>query len=212
MYLWVCAIAVCEQPTWELSIAIGQALQSKGVEVTFDNLSILARIPWLQSGDLHPRLRKDLINQLDPQTERLARAAVKKELELVKGLTSNGHANRALNTNLAIQNFAMAPESHDHQQTIRYLLSNGLLSKKQIAELNHTVERHEGEKATLQKVRKATDKGMIQQFLSENEAVQEPLPKPFFTPHLIRACALGLLFLVFLFGLIKLKTKRQKFD
>ncbi|MEM9821810.1 MAG: FISUMP domain-containing protein, partial [Bacteroidota bacterium] len=199
LYTWLCAIAVCQQPTWELSIAIGKALQSKGVEVTFDNLSILARIPWLQNGDLHPRLRQDLIAQLDTETEQLARAAVEAELEAVKGLTKASHANRALNTELAIQKFSTAPENYDHQQTIHFLLENKLLSRQQIESLNFSINRHQGEKepTSIKKKTKGNKglknqaKAQLQQFLEDRITPEEPPRKPFFTPHLKRAIQLG---------------------
>ncbi len=202
LYTWLCALAVHQQPTWELTIAIGKALQPLGVEVTFDHLCLLARIPWLQSGDLHPRLRKELLNELDPKAEALARAAVKKELEVVQDLVGNSHASRALETNLAIQNFALAPEEYNHQKTIRFLLNNGLLNKKQIADLNQNLERFEGKTGHFEKVAAATDKTKIHAYLNDRDATRVPLPKPFVTKHLIRAATYAGLFVLLFFILI----------
>ena len=38
VYQWLCALAVYPSPNWEITIAIGRALEPRGVEVNFDNL------------------------------------------------------------------------------------------------------------------------------------------------------------------------------
>ncbi|MEM8910080.1 MAG: hypothetical protein AAGD05_19675, partial [Bacteroidota bacterium] len=208
LYQWLCALAVYPEPTWAITIAIGKALKSKGVEVTFDHLSILARIPWLQRGELHPRLRQELLNELDKETEHLARAAVKTELQAVRDLTQNGHANRSLHTNLAIQNFSIAPKNYDHQQVIQFLIDNKLLNKKQIAALNHSVARHQGATPPTKKTTSGA-KAQLQQFLTEQDQSRAPLPKPLVTRHLVQAAATGLLcLLLFVLGISLNKTER----
>ena len=44
VYKWLCALAIYPTPNWEMTIAIGRALEPKGVAVNFDNLLLLSRI------------------------------------------------------------------------------------------------------------------------------------------------------------------------
>lgn len=142
MYKWLCALAVCPQPRWETTIAIGKALKPVGVEVTFDKLLLLARIPFLQSGILPGSLRIELLRELDETTERLAREVVREELEAIKAKVKDSHANYELNSQLAVQRFALSPQDASHKADIRYLLENGLLDKRQVEELETAVQRH----------------------------------------------------------------------
>ena len=133
---WLCAIAVTPVPAWELTIAIGKAI---GADISHDNLLLLARIPWLQNGRLHPRLRQELRAHLDPDTERKARIAVEHELAAVAEATAGGFANLELQTTLAVQQFMLAPTDPAHQDTIRFLLDNKILNRRQEYELDQTV-------------------------------------------------------------------------
>ena len=45
-YRWLRALAVCAQPDWALTLAVGRAI---GVQVTHDRLLRLTRIPWLSA-------------------------------------------------------------------------------------------------------------------------------------------------------------------
>ncbi|MBK7474987.1 MAG: hypothetical protein IPI11_02810 [Haliscomenobacter sp.] len=129
---WLMALAVYPIPTWEITIAIATGL---GIEATSERLLKLARIPWLQQGDLHPRLRKQFLAQLSPQDEALARNAVKQELETVDASVRGGFARFEQQTNLAVQNFALSPFDPDAQRIIREYLDAGALSRTHIEEL-----------------------------------------------------------------------------
>ncbi len=138
LYRWLCALAVYPNPDWSLTIAIGNAI---GAPVNLDNLQVLAHIPFLQGKAFSPRLRKELLAELDEETEKKAREAVKKELEAIAPQLKNSHANLELQRNLAMQSFLLAPKDPEHADTIRHLLETDVLGKKQIAELNYAVER-----------------------------------------------------------------------
>ncbi len=129
---WLTALAVYPIPTWEITIAIAIGL---GIEATADRLLKLARIPWLQQGDLHPRLRKQLLSRLSPQDEILARQAVKQELESVAATVRDGYARFEHQTTLAVQNFALTPFDPDAQRIIQEYLDAGALSRTQVEEL-----------------------------------------------------------------------------
>ncbi len=129
---WLMALAVYPIPTWEITIAIATGL---GIEATSERLLKLARIPWLQQGDLHPRLRKQFLAQLSPQDEALARNAVKQELEAVAASVRDGYARFEHQTSLAVQNFALSPFDPDAQRILREYLDSGALSRTQVEEL-----------------------------------------------------------------------------
>lgn len=169
LFDWLCALAVYPSPNWDMTIAIGEALHLYGVEVSYDNLLILARIPWLQNGVFSPKLRKELLDRIDPEIERLAREAVRKELEAVRTIIQGSHASLELETTLAIQNFALLPEDKEFQETIKSFIDQGVFNTKQIKELDETVSRHQNRGAQY------TGKSNIQSFLQEaNKEKQEP--------------------------------------
>jgi formylglycine-generating enzyme required for sulfatase activity len=138
VFEWLCATALYAKPTWEITIAIGNALKDFGVEVNYDNLLLLSRIPWLQTGNLKPRLREELINHLPNDVKSAAREAISEELEAVKESIENSHASREWETENALQKYALAPESLENQELIRTLHQKGYFSKKQESELKVT--------------------------------------------------------------------------
>ena len=194
LFRWLCATAVYPKPTWELTIAIGQAL---GLILTYDDLLILSRIPWLQTGDLHPRLRQELLSFVTPKDERLAREAVRQELAAVAELTSRGAANQELQVNLAIQDFALEPENPEFQTAIRQLLDAGLINRKQEAELDQVVQKRVLPGEMVQKSMKIEiPLPGIRDFLKESSTVHRPPSAPLFTPPFRRALALSVLWLL----------------
>ena len=185
LFRWFRALTVHPAPTWPLTLAIGRAI---GAPVTFDNLLLLARIPWLQGQPLTPRVRQELQDDLDPQTERLARAAVAQELEEAAPAARNSHANRKLQTELATQQFLLAPDDKDHRDTIQHLLDAGALSRRQLRELEDSLQRLT-----------AASGGKVDDFLAQAAAKDTPkrrlrLTPPFFWALLfsVLAGALGL--------------------
>ncbi|MEK7253797.1 MAG: carboxypeptidase-like regulatory domain-containing protein, partial [Bacteroidota bacterium] len=198
LYRWLCALAVYPKPEWSLTIAIGRAL---GMETNYDNLLILSRIPWLQTGDLTQRLRKELLSDLDLEAEKLARETVKQELEAVQPLIAGSHAGLQHQSQLAIQNFALDPTDPAAQEAIRQLLEQNLLTPREINDLNQAVSRIEPIQPQSQIAIQPASQPTIQQFLAENEPKPEPPMKPFFTKDFYRAAAATLAFLlIFIFA------------
>ncbi|MCB0519767.1 MAG: SUMF1/EgtB/PvdO family nonheme iron enzyme [Saprospiraceae bacterium] len=200
LYLWLCALAVYPKPDWSITLAIGRALAPLGVDLNYDNLLLISRIPWLVSGDLSPRLRKELLADLDPEAERLAREAVQAELKAVETLVQGSQVNQEHQINLALQNFALAPEVPEAQTAIRQLLGMNLLTPRHIADLDTTIERYQspgvGAPSTVSR-----QPPTIHQFLEENRAKPPSQQKPFFNKDFWRATAATLLYLlIFLFA------------
>lgn len=136
-FRWLCALAVCAQPDWSLTLALGRAI---GAEVTHDRLLLLTRIPWLSQNQPNDGLRLELLRQLSPADEQAARAAVAHELEAVRSVTANSFAETERTANAAVQNFALDPRDEAHKQAIRELRTLGLLSGSQEAELDFIVQ------------------------------------------------------------------------
>lgn len=130
---WFTALSVFPLPSWEMTIAIGRAL---GIMVTYDKLLYLARIPVLQSDRFDERLRRELQQDLNPTDERSARQAVQAELEAIRAISAGSHAHRDLETNLAIQDFALDPLDEEHREVMRFLLRTNMLKPAQEAELD----------------------------------------------------------------------------
>lgn len=214
LYRWVCALAVYPKPDWNITLAIGRALAPFGIELNYDNILRIARIPWLQTGDISPKLRKELLNDIDPEAERLAREAVKIELEAVVALVQGSHANQEHKINLALQNFAVAPDNPVSQTAIRELLALGLITPRQLNDLNQNVERFTAQKEqatwksnpisqTLQSTSadNATLAPDIHAFLDENKPKPVTPEKPFLTKDFWRASVATILYLlIFIFA------------
>jgi formylglycine-generating enzyme required for sulfatase activity len=136
---WLCALSVCVQPDWALTLAIGRAI---GVEVTHDRLLRLTRIPWLSANRPDDALRLQflrILSETDPDAERAARTAVAEELEAVREQTAQGFAETERRTDLALQYFALDPRDETHKQTLRELRALGLLGGSRRAELDWVV-------------------------------------------------------------------------
>lgn len=207
LYTWFCALAVYPKATWEITLAIGKALYPKGVRVTFDNLLILARIPLLQSGNWSPRLRKALLEEIDPEMEQLAREAVKEELEAIAPLVKNSHAGLDLQSHLAIQTFAIDPKDENNQAILSWMLQQNMLNKKQIFDLNNSLQKNwqppiQAEQNVVSKANFVSSSAPnIQTFLQqeqeeEPEMMEERLWRIRVTPDLLSALALSFAFLL----------------
>jgi len=191
-YRWLCALAVCAQPDWSLTLAIGRAI---GVEVTHDRLLRLTRIPWLSQNQPNDGLRLELLRQLSPADEQAARAAVAHELEAVRSMTAGSFADTERTTNAAVQNFALDPRNEAHKQTIRELRMLGLLSGSQDAELDFIVQE------------KADKSGLPDQAGAGIAAwLDVPAPKRFWTWDM----GLGVLSLLLSLTLLAVLINREK--
>ncbi|MEM8909577.1 MAG: hypothetical protein AAGD05_17145, partial [Bacteroidota bacterium] len=145
LWIWLSALAVHPVVSWELTLAIGQALEVEGVRVNFDHLLLLSRIPWLQEGSFPSALRLELLAELDPAIERIARQTVKEELEVVEELTTNSFVNFELQTNLIIQNFLLEPEHPEYQEAIRSLTQGQqkIVDDDRYAELDQQIKKYQ---------------------------------------------------------------------
>jgi len=81
---WVCALAVYPQLNWDVTVAIGNALEEKyckpGELVNYTNLLVLGRISWMQDGQLSDSVRLEMLSHLENEFELLARDVIIKLL------------------------------------------------------------------------------------------------------------------------------------
>lgn len=141
-YRWLRALSVYPELNWNVTIAIGKAL---GIDVRYEQLLTLARIPWLQTGAMKPALWRAWMREMPlPESapdENLAREAVREELRAVEALCADGYADRKMQTRLAVQDFALAPADRIAQDNLYYVLQNITPAPLLNEELNRVVER-----------------------------------------------------------------------
>jgi formylglycine-generating enzyme required for sulfatase activity len=181
LFRWLRALSVYPEPSWNITIAIGKAL---GVAVNYENLLTLARIPWLQTGALKPSLWRELSRGLPAAEEERARRAVKAELESVQEISAGGFANLKLQTRLAVQDFALTPDSESAKEAIRFLLQKTKPAPMLLEELDRIVLRRYP----------AIGAGQAAGDLIRRYLKQEPVrTQPLITRAIILAIATGLL-------------------
>ena len=89
LFTWACATAVFPTPDWAMTLAIGRALEARfgaGGEslVTSTNILKLTALPWLRQDHIPEPLRTDLLAQLRPEQETVARQTVVSMLNSLK--------------------------------------------------------------------------------------------------------------------------------
>ena len=176
---WVFALAVHPYLSWELTLAIGHALESEGVEITFDNLLMISRIPWLQQGHFPPKLRLQMLKALDTETERIARQTVQEELRAVENLTKNSFVNFELQAGLAIQNFLLAPDNPEYQRAIHALTQGAkpTIGNSRFKELDQQIKKYQLAKGLSPEGLNTFLTKAIQMADSDEKPVANPLTK-----------------------------------
>ena len=138
LFQWVAATAVYPLPSWEITLAIGEALSGQGEVIsafptpeahllTYQNLLKLARIPWMQQVDLPPNLRLELLQHLDPSQERIARKTVLNLLEEVK-LPSTSLAAYKKSIQEVTHQFMLTPGDKEIAREMYYLIKEELIT------------------------------------------------------------------------------------
>lgn len=224
VYCWLCAMAVHPNPSWELVLAIGRVLEEQQLAsdqplVTYDHLLLLSHIPWLQGQAISPRLREKLVDELDEDTRQLARQTIAEELDAVAEEAKGGHANHALQSELSIQQFLLAPAAADNQATIRYLLERGLINKKQRYSLEQQIGRTltGGVPAAMMKTKGIIKTPSLEEYLADTPTEpieEEEESKPFIPelPYFLPALITTLLFLLLLNGMWGLNGSEQLYQ
>ncbi len=147
MLRWLRGLAVTGNPDWNLTIAIGRALD---IDVTHDRLLQLSRIPWLAGNRPDHDLRFALLARINAEDEAKARAAVVKELELVKDSVKGSFAQTEWQTNLAVHQLHLAPAAAPQKTSLREMIRAGLFTTDQLRDLERAAQRKEQPEAQAQ--------------------------------------------------------------
>jgi hypothetical protein len=88
----VCALAVYPALKWPVTLALFDAIakQRTGLELSYDNLLKLSRIPWMHANKFEQALRLQLLGRMKPETEIIARETMIKLLDEAKGAIPQG--------------------------------------------------------------------------------------------------------------------------
>ena len=134
LYKWVTTSMLAAEPSWAMTLKIGKALdKASGVEadanklVSYDKLLKLSRIPWMQEGEAPLQLKKELLQELDPQTEELAREAILELLDETE-VPIDSLAFQQKQIQKSIHEAALYPEDQQLQDKLRFLWSNNMLN------------------------------------------------------------------------------------
>ncbi|MFN0216476.1 MAG: SUMF1/EgtB/PvdO family nonheme iron enzyme [Saprospiraceae bacterium] len=144
IYPWLRALVVYPELNWNMTIAIGRKL---GIDVQYEHLLLLARIPWMQEGMMKSALWKVWWQGQDPipeAEEKLVREAIREELTAIEENSAPGFANQKVQTRLAVQDFGLTPGKPSTQDAIRYILDNTTPSPQFKEELDLIPIRHLG--------------------------------------------------------------------
>ncbi|SEQ06268.1 hypothetical protein [Neolewinella agarilytica] len=141
LLLWARALAVHPSPNFDLTVAIGRALEPHGVIVNHDNLLELSRWETLNHGHFRRRLREELLKELtlDREAELAARAALAEQLRKAQPAASGGFAARELENVLAVQTFALDHSNTEAKAEIANLIKADALDPDLLDTLNREV-------------------------------------------------------------------------
>ncbi|MEO6723420.1 MAG: PKD domain-containing protein [Ferruginibacter sp.] len=76
LFQWICSIAVYPRIRWDVTVAIGEALQAenyKGRDINYSALLKIVRIKWMEDGSFPDNTRLELLKMLEPKNEKVAR-------------------------------------------------------------------------------------------------------------------------------------------
>ncbi|MEM9984107.1 MAG: PLAT/LH2 domain-containing protein, partial [Bacteroidota bacterium] len=122
-FKWVAGAATYPRPVWAVTLAVAQAFSA---ELSYDDLLHLTQLPWLQDGDLPEGLRAQMLEELGPEEERIARRAL---LDLLAQADPppDSHAGRERATLTAIQHLYLKPQDPRQESALQVLWEQGLL-------------------------------------------------------------------------------------
>jgi CheY-like chemotaxis protein len=139
---WVCSLAVYPYTDWNLTIAMGHAfednLKSKGqaIElVNYTNLLKLGRISWMHDSSWNEGLRVEMMQQLNDESEVLARKTLLQQLDIFKEkLNNNSLINREFEVHHELNSFLLEAYHKDSNSIKKEPIVEEMLDKFQVDE------------------------------------------------------------------------------
>lgn len=141
LQIWAMALAVYPNPNLDLTVAIGRALSSKGVEVNYDNLLKISRWPAMDEGYISSGVREDLLEDIPPEIEKMARAAVAEELSRARPAAAGGYAEQQLDNILIVQRYLLDKDDDQLKKELHYLINADVLDDALLDDLEREIER-----------------------------------------------------------------------
>jgi hypothetical protein len=124
LFQLVCMLAVYPRLQWPLTLALADALK---LELNYDLLLKIARIPWLNKDQLADKIRLQLLNSLTAETEVIAREMIIALLDEARNtIADNSPAYTQLNTQYNINAFFLY--SYDRYKYRQYADSKHTIS------------------------------------------------------------------------------------
>lgn len=124
LFQLICLLAVYPRLQWPLTLALADALK---LELNYDLLLKIARIPWLNKNQLDDRIRLQLLNSLTAETEVIARETIIALLDEARNtIADNSPAFTELNTQYNINAFFLY--SYDQYKYRQYADSKHTIS------------------------------------------------------------------------------------
>ncbi len=120
IFQWLCATAIYAEINWDMTLALGHALEDKLGEplVTPQNLYILSSLSWFRNGKIPERSRSILVGQLDKENTHLVRQTL---IRLLKSNEppSSTYAHALHQLRLAVQEAQLKPSIRRHLRVVQ---------------------------------------------------------------------------------------------
>ena len=135
-YQWLITTLIYSEIHWEMSLAIGIDILNgnfedpklERLEINYNNLKKLCQIPWLQTGEIPTPLKRELLLQLHPEIEKVARQTILNVLKNVE-IDPNSFAHREYQIQRSIQEAILTPQRPRVQEKFQYMRRKGYLDE-----------------------------------------------------------------------------------
>ncbi|HJT75402.1 MAG TPA: hypothetical protein VJ720_15305, partial [Chitinophaga sp.] len=134
LFRWVCALAIYPYTDWNLTIAIGHALNDE--MVTYTNLLKLGRMSWMHDVKISDTLRIKLLGLLDKQTETTARGVLLEQLSAIKNVKSSSLIKSEYDTHKQLNTFLKKLYNNEKISAREKAIIHDLLKRNHIDEGN----------------------------------------------------------------------------
>jgi CheY-like chemotaxis protein len=139
LFRYVCALAIYPRTDWNLTLAIGHALEEEWNKegtpvqlVTYSNLLKLGRISWMHDTKIADTLRVQLLGLLDGKTEAVARRALLEQLASIKDIHPEALAHREFETQYSLNRFLKKLYYNEHITPKEKAVVHRLLQKGRV--------------------------------------------------------------------------------
>lgn len=161
LFQLICILAVYPRLQWPLTLALADALK---LELNYDLLLKIARIPWLNKDQLDDKIRLELLNSLTAETEVIARETIIALLDEARNtIADNSPAYTELNTQYNINAFFLY--SYDQYKYRQYADSKHTISDYWRSNTEWALTEHVNSGNSALLPRRQSDQSSVDEFL-----------------------------------------------